>query len=160
MKNTVVVIVLLLLGAACGSGKEVGNSKLLDFDDEVQERLGEATPKPKATSAAVGTRPAKQSITTPAPAATEPPALIDIAIQSDAAGTAFDPPVVQIFVGSIARWTNNDTVGRSVEADDGTFASGLLAPGQKYSYEAKKVGKFNYHDGTRPYAVATLEVRE
>jgi plastocyanin len=163
--QAIALAAIVLLTASCGGGSKVGSEKLLDFNEEARRRLGEKaqtktptptravnesqrrTPPPRA---AVGGRP------TPAPA--KKVATIEIAIQSDSAGTAFDPVAAKVFVGSIARWTNRDTTTRSVVADGGQFQSGPIAPGRSWSYVTRTAGRFNYHDGTRPYAVASLEV--
>jgi hypothetical protein len=47
---------------------------------------------------------------------------------------------------------------RSVVADNGAFTSPLLPPRSKFDYLANTAGTINCHDGTRPYAVGTLEV--
>ena len=44
-------------------------------------------------------------------------------------------------------WVNNDTVTHTVTADDGSFNSGALAPGQSFSHGFGTAGDFPYHDG-------------
>lgn len=172
--------VLLLLAAltlaACGEDNKVGEGVDLNIKDQVNsQRLGATTTTTTAAptetsapqSAAVGratttTTAAPVATTAAAPTTTttakEATALV-IEINGDAGGKSqFDPSQARVYVGTVVKWTNTDTVARSVEADDGTFASGNLAPGETFSYKTDKVGRFNYHDGTRPYAVAALEV--
>jgi plastocyanin len=84
-----------------------------------------------------------------------------ISINGDSGGattTQFDPSAARVFVGSLVEWVNHDKVARSVVADNHVFGSAMLAPGATFSYRAVTVGTFNYHDGTRPYAVGSLEV--
>ena len=54
--------------------------------------------------------------------------------------------------------TNRSKGPASVTADRGEFDSGLIAPGDTWTYEAKTAGKFNFHDQKRPYVVGSLEV--
>jgi plastocyanin len=93
---------------------------------------------------------------------TPPPVsqLVVVKINSDAAGSAFEPTVVEVKPGARVQWVNKDTVKRSVVSDkQGLFASGPLAPGASWTYTVKTPGTFNYHDGTRPYAVGQIVVR-
>lgn len=157
-----------LLGAACGENNEVGDESLLDFKSQANNRLGErttttmgATTTAPPTTAATGAKAGVGQATTTAPPTTARPAqTLDIAIHGDNAGTTqFDPSAARVFKGTVVRWTNKDTVPRSVESDDNTtFASPPIPPGGSYSWTATAPGKFNYTDGTRPYAVASLEV--
>lgn len=153
----------LLVLVACGENTKVGSEQLLDFEEEVQKGLGgkAVTPAPAATVAPQASVPASRRAAIGAQKDTprQNVATIDIQIQGDRVGSAFKPVVAVVFVGSIAKWTNTDTKARSVEADGDEFTSGPIAPGAAWSYTTTKPGKFNYHDGTRPYAVATLEVR-
>ena len=179
MKKSLLIVVLccLVALAACGEDNKVGEGVDLNIKDQVNnQRLGAATTTTTAAptetsapqSAAVGratttTTTAPATTTTTAPEATTttakaPPAL-EVAINGDGGGQSqFDPSQARVYVGSTVVWTNRDSVPRSVEADDGTFASPSLAPGESFTYKTDKVGRFNYHDGTRPYAVAALEV--
>lgn len=84
---------------------------------------------------------------------------IGVKIQSDTTqGGQFDPRQASVPRNSLVRWTNTDSVARSVQADSGEFRSPAIPPGGTFSYRATKAGVINYHDGTRPYAVASLEV--
>jgi plastocyanin len=163
------VAVVLAAGASgCGDEKGVGDERLLDIEvQEGKNRLGETTttvaPVTTTTSApAPGKNGAASSTTTTArPASTTttvPP--FDITVSGDRAGTGqFEPRIVVVYSGTTIRWVNKDTVPRSVEADGGEFASPLIPPGQSWTYKAVSPGTINYHDGTRPYAVGTLEIR-
>ena len=71
----------------------------------------------------------------------------------------FAPKDATVKVGQTVKWVNQDTQARSVVSDDGrSFSSPAIAPGASWTYQANTPGTFAYHDGTRPYAVATLEV--
>lgn len=172
-----IAALLLLVLAACGEDNKVGEGVDLGIKSEVEgERLGarttttaaaETTVPPPQQKASVGattaptTAPPTTAAPTTAPPTTKAPekVAIEISINGDSSGTTqFEPSQTRVFAGSLVKWTNADSVARSVEADDGTFNSGMLEPGQSFTYRAEKVGRFNYTDGTRPYAVGALEV--
>ena len=164
-KRIFVILAALLLACsslACGGGSSVGEDiDVNELDGTAAPRLGERTAEPtaKPTAAAASGRPAATAPPkTAAPAAK--PAIV-IKIQSDNAkgGSQFDPRVARVRVGSIVRWQNVDAKTRSVVADNGTFRSPDIAPGGHFDYTASAAGSINYHDGTRPYAVGTLEVQ-
>lgn len=159
------LVTALLTLAACGGDNSVGSDELLEGGATGETRLGETTTT--TTTAAPATDEAAPTTAAPTTAAptTAPPTTqaqqqvsIEIAIQPDSAGNQFEPRVARVFAGSIVRWTNTDSVPRSVEADNGQFTSGPIAPGASFDYTADTPGTFNYTDGTRPYAVGTLEV--
>ena len=163
-KRILVLLAALFLACtslACGGGSSVGED--IDVDSlggTAAPRLGERTAAPtsKPTTAPASGRPAATAAPkTAAPAAK--PAIV-IKIQSDTAkgGSQFDPRVARVRSGSIVRWQNVDTKARSVVADNGAFRSPDIGPGGHYDYVASTPGSFNYSDGTRPYAVGTLEV--
>lgn len=161
------VLLLGLVTAACGDDKGVGDKRLLDIEvQKEQERLGEttttttapppATPAPGKVGVGATTTPTTAARPVPTTAAA---ASFDITIAGDRSSTGqFDPRTASVRVGTVVRWVNKDTAARSVEADGGEFVSPLIQPGQSWSFRATAPGQFNYHDGTRPYAVATLEV--
>lgn len=152
---------LLAVAAACGDSSKVGSDDLTNFKEKEQGKLGttsttappETTAPPTTAQGAVTT--AKNVTTT---TASKAPSL-QITIQSDSKGSAFQPTVGKVLQGTVVRWNNTDSVPRSVVSDDEqSFDSGPIAPGAFYDYTATRVGTFNYHDGTRPYAVASLQV--
>lgn len=180
-RHTIAALLLVasLVLAACGGDNKVGDEKILDFKEQTQQRLGETTTTaaPTETTAAPVAAPGGKAglgattvpPTTAAPATTAAPvttttterkqAVFEIRINGDSAGAAqFDPSAARVFVGTQVRFTNADVEPRSVEADNGTFQSPSIAPGDSWTYNATTAGRFNYHDGTRPYAVASLEV--
>lgn len=177
ISRLVVVVLLLASLAACGEENKVGDDQLLDFKEQAQERLGATTttvpvettlPTDGGGKAGVGqttVAPAPTAAPTTAPPTTAAPTttvrqapVTEIAINSDGGSSQFDPSQAAAFVGGIFRWTNKDSVPRSVEADDGSFRSPMLAPGETFEFKAAKTGTVNYHDGTRPYAVGAIQV--
>lgn len=161
LRPLLVGVVAAVILAGCGD-KTVGQQLFNGFKDR--------TPTPAPATAAATAKPVAVTVHTPTPvvhtaAPTAPPRPtptpihFPIAIQGDNSNNpAFNPPVVRVYVGSLVVFTNTDTVPRSVVADNGAFNSGLIAPGKSWSYTTTTAGNFDYHDGTRPYAVASLQV--
>ena len=74
------------------------------------------------------------------------------------AGFAFDPAALTIKVGTTVKWTNQDSVGHSVTADDNSWGSGNLAQGNSYTFTFTKAGTYAYHCGVHPNMKATITV--
>jgi plastocyanin len=72
--------------------------------------------------------------------------------------SGYDPYYIRVFKGGVISVTNRDAAARTVTADRGEFDSGSIPPGETWTYTADRIGKFNFHDGTRPFVVGTLEV--
>lgn len=158
----------LLVLAACGNN-QVGGNLLQGFKDQTPSSdLGavQGSPTPSATAAATSAPASTHAPVTAAPTSHPAPtptpvhvaSRFAVTINADASTSQFDPPVAQVPKGTIITWTNRDTVARSVVADDNSFNSGAIAPGASWSYTVTAVGQVSYHDGTRPYAVASLQV--
>ena len=145
--------------AACSSKKDVGSDALLKGTDNKQDdtRLGQTT-----TTAAPKGSPsttAKPTATTAPPTTQAAAPSVEVTINSDTtAGGQFQPRVVQVPAGSIVRFINKDSKARSVVSDDNVFSSGDIAPGATWDWTAGGAGSYNYSDGSRPYAVGTIDV--
>lgn len=156
----VALLALTLVLGACGKEKSVGDESLLEGTDESGEgpRLGETTTTTAAPAGDTPTTAAPQATTAPPTTAPAAPS-VEVSIGSDTtAGGQFQPRVAQVPSGAIVRFINNDTVARSVVADGGAFDSGPIAPGASWDWVAGGAGSYNYSDGTRPYAVGSIEV--
>ena len=73
--------------------------------------------------------------------------------------SGFAPATARILAGDTVTWTNNDTVSRSVVSNSGRFSSGILAPGESFSYTFTQQGTFGYRDGTRVRIRGTVVAR-
>ena len=62
----------------------------------------------------------------------------------------FDPPDVAIEPGSTITWTNNGDEPHTVTADDGSFDSGVLNPGDSYTVAFGGQGTVTYHCEIHP----------
>jgi plastocyanin len=71
----------------------------------------------------------------------------------------FDPPQMTIQTGETVEWKNEDIFSHTVTADDGSFDSGLIAPGGSWQMTIKTAGKFGYHCRPHPNMTATLIVQ-
>jgi plastocyanin len=78
--------------------------------------------------------------------------------QSSITKTGFAPANPTIKNGDVMTWTNNDTAVHQIVADDGSFSSDMLSPGQSYTHVFVDWGTFGYHDGTNPNAKGTITV--
>jgi plastocyanin len=71
---------------------------------------------------------------------------------------AFNRPNATVAPGTSVTWVNNDQVPHTATANDGTFDSGTLQPGQSYSFTFDKPGTYAYHCNIHPYMTATVTV--
>lgn len=160
--SLVALIALCAVAAACG-GNSYGNKN--DFNGSGGGgNLSLTDPTPSATPASsLGSRQpgAPSPVAKPVQSQAPPAAHFAIAINGDNSGQpAFMPLAAEVYTGTIITFTNRDSVPRSVVSDPGdpaSFNSGPIAPGASWTYTANVAGKFNYHDGTRPYAVAYFQ---
>jgi hypothetical protein len=182
LRSAVAAAVMLAALAGCGSDNKVGDERLLDFEEQVGDRLGETT---TTTAAAVTTTTAGSSqatkpgggpagtpttATTRSTAATQPVATtattappqaipaLEIFIYDDNAPAPIEPQYARQYAGSVVRWVNKDSVVRGVKATTTRFPCESIAPGASCDFKPGAAGLFDYGDSTRPYVTATLEV--
>jgi hypothetical protein len=167
--------------AGCGQDNKVGDERLLDFEEQVGDRLGETTTTtaPPVTTTTAGatqaTKPgggpagtattattrrtvatAAASTTTTAPVQVIP--ALEIFIYDDNSPAPIEPQYARQFVGSVVRWVNKDSVVRGVKATTTRFPCESIPPGGSCDFKPTAAGLFDYGDSTRPYVNATLEV--
>lgn len=75
------------------------------------------------------------------------------------ANFAFGPDTIQVAAGTTVTWTNNDTAAHTVTADDNSFDSGNLAPGDTFSFTFATAGTIAYHCNYHPNMTASVVVR-
>jgi plastocyanin len=71
----------------------------------------------------------------------------------------FTPKSVTLAFGSNVTWQNEDTSDHQVVANDGSFASPVLAHGKTYSFTFTRSGTFHYHDALHPTLKATIIIK-
>jgi plastocyanin len=86
----------------------------------------------------------------------EPPAATGNVVSI--ANFKFQPATIKISVGTVVKWTNTDSIGHSVAADDGSFKSAKLESGAPYSHTFATAGTFAYHCGIHPSMQGTVTV--
>ncbi len=79
---------------------------------------------------------------------------VDVNIQN----FAFNPGLVAIGVGDTVRWTNNDFFFHSVTSNTLVFDSGMLAPGDQFSFTFNSADVFNYHCDFHTFMTGSVEV--
>jgi len=57
----------------------------------------------------------------------------------------YAPAKLTIKAGQTVVWTNRDDSDHTIIADDGSFKSGDLSPGESFKFTFKKKGKFKFH---------------
>jgi plastocyanin len=79
-------------------------------------------------------------------------------ISIKATATGFTPKTVTINQSDSVKWTNVDKVNHQIVANNGAFASGILKPGETYSFTFSTAGKYGYHDALHPAFTGTITV--
>src|SRR5215212_7815380 len=88
-----------------------------------------------------------------------------VAAQQDASPVqvvdfAFEPGVLTVPAGATVTWTNAGSRTHTVTADDGSFDSGRLDPGEQFSQTFDQPGTYTYHCGFHPEMQGTIVVAD
>jgi plastocyanin len=73
---------------------------------------------------------------------------------------SFQPAVIQVHVGEVVTWANNDDRDHSIVAADGSFSSGNLGAGARFSFQFNNPGQFTYSCAYHPRMKGTVIVVE
>src|SRR5215212_1447944 len=73
---------------------------------------------------------------------------------------AFEPGTITVPAGTTVTWTNTGSRPHTVTADDGSFDSGRLDPGEQFSQTFEQPGTFTYHCGFHPEMQGSIVVTE
>ena len=71
---------------------------------------------------------------------------------------AFEPATLTVPAGTTVTWTNNGARPHTVTADDGSFDSGRLDPGEQFSHVFDQPGTFTYRCGYHEEMQGTIVV--
>ena len=72
---------------------------------------------------------------------------------------AFGPSTLDVLPGETVEWDNVSERRHTVNADDGSFASGDLFGGDRFAHEFDAVGVYAYHCTVHPGMVGEVDVR-
>jgi len=72
----------------------------------------------------------------------------------------FNPKRLEIAPGTTVRWTNDDQLVHTVTADDGSWDSGPIEPGQSWSHTFAQPGEYAFHCTPHPFMKAIVVVRQ
>ena len=72
--------------------------------------------------------------------------------------SGFQPRTVTVNGGDTVIWRNMDTVNRQVVANNGSFASPILAPNRTYTRPMNTPGFYRYHDTLKPTHIGAVRV--
>ncbi|MDF3043480.1 MAG: hypothetical protein K0Q71_6186 [Thermomicrobiales bacterium] len=84
----------------------------------------------------------------------------DEAITVQVVDFAFEPGTLTVPAGATVTWTNAGRRPHTVTADDGSFDSGRLDPGEQFSQTFDQPGTFAYHCGFHPEMQGEIVVTE
>ena len=71
----------------------------------------------------------------------------------------FAPSRLEVAAGTTIRWTNNDQLVHTITADDGSWDSGPIEPGQTWSRTFAQPGEYAIHCTPHPFMKAIVVVR-
>ncbi len=73
----------------------------------------------------------------------------------------YSPPTITVVLGvnNTVVWTNDDTVPHTVTADDGSFSSGNMNPGDTFSFTFATPGTYTYHCSYHYWMKGTVIVK-
>ena len=71
---------------------------------------------------------------------------------------AFQPASLEVAAGTTVTWTNTGQAKHTATADDGTFDSKNLKPGESFSFTFNTPGTFAYHCDVHPEMTGTIVV--
>jgi plastocyanin len=84
----------------------------------------------------------------------------DAAVAVQVIDFAFEPGTLTVPAGATVTWTNAGSRPHTVTADDGSFDSGRLDPGEQFSQTFDQPGTFAYHCGFHPDMQGSIVVTE
>ena len=98
--------------------------------------------------------------TTSASGALGVPVSIPLGSATNATTTYYSPANITVVIGAnnTVAWTNNDNTPHTVTANNGAFDSGLINPGQTWTYTFTTPGTYAYHCSIHPWMTGTVTV--
>lgn len=158
----VIAVVILLggigyIGVKSGQfrkGEVVLPSPIPSPTIEVFPTLQEETVSPIASPTTTTELTPPVAILSPTKGATPAASRVEVSI----ANFAYQPANVITGRGSTIVWTNRDTVAHTVTADDGSFDSGSIAPGDAFEQRFDKNKSYSYTCSFHPQMKGTMTI--
>lgn len=74
-------------------------------------------------------------------------------------GMSFHDARIEVPAGTTVEWHNDDPLGHTVTANDGSFASPIIEPGQSWRYRFDRPGEYAFHCTPHPFMTGVVVVR-
>ncbi|SRR5258708_4801042 len=153
--GVIIAILVLGVGAFIFNKSMNGNSQSQNMPSNTNTQL-QPTPSVMTTTTPTTPTPSAMMTTTPTPtSSSQKMTSKSVSIQN----MAFSPATLIIKVGDQVTWTNQDSIGHSATADDGSFDTGIISQGQSGSNTFTKAGTYTYHCSVHPSMTATIVVQ-
>ncbi|MHB2035250.1 MAG: cupredoxin domain-containing protein [Nitrososphaerales archaeon] len=93
--------------------------------------------------------------------ASNPEVSIEYGSAANTTSTYYSPPTITVVIGvnNTVTWVNNDIAPHTVTADDGSFNSGNLNPGESWTHVFTTPGTYTYHCIYHPWMHGTIIVK-
>ena len=114
-----------------------------------------ATPRPNASAPATSAAPAASRPSRPA----SPAPVKRDTVRASMRQLEYAPAHIEVAAGTTVVWTNNAPLQHSIVADNGSFDSGLIDPGKRYSHTFTKPGTYTFHCLPHPFMKGVVVVK-
>jgi plastocyanin len=126
----------MILGACTGQNAQAQGSIALYLPLAAKDSGVMNTPTPTVTATVT---PTAVPTATRTPVPTEPPSEVSMA------GFSFVPATLTVPDGTTVTWSNDSSFNHTVTADNGMFDSGVVAPGDTFSFTFDTPGNYLYY---------------
>ena len=101
----------------------------------------------------------EEELTPTSPSPTEAATPSARRIEVDILISGFQPADITTGRGSTIVWANRDTVAHTVTAEDGSFSSGTIAPGDSFEQRFEKIRSYSYFCKFHPEMKGTVTIQ-
>jgi plastocyanin len=98
-----------------------------------------------ASAPAITALPISSATNIASPARSAPATPVPVMANVSMQHVAFAPPSLEVSAGTTVRWSNQDGIPHTVNADDNSFASGTIDSNKSYERTFAKPGAYAYH---------------
>jgi plastocyanin len=89
----------------------------------------------------------------------EPTPADSLVVHARIVNLAYAPDSIVVTPGTVVTWTNSDPLEHTVTAPDGSWDSGLIAPGATWRRRFRVPGRFPFHCTPHPFMTGVVVVR-